>query len=1252
MPCTPSRTDRHGMHNTSSHLATLFVLLIALTTVVANLQAGPASSQHSNSASKALSFSRRGLKNANRLGVSGNAIDGNGPAGGVEEEPRPRSINDLVLGNLVLVSSVEGGIYALDRSSGTTKWTLAPRIVRDGRKEVPVADDGRSNASTYEGASPAGFGSLIGTSYGPDQRSFSDLASNIPLVNRTRSSTARQDEVATGHEALDALQKLGLYVVDPSAGQVYVLSSTPDSQGKTMTSLSKLPLSLPQLVELSPFSFPGDNSRVFVGHKSTSLVELDIRSGKIGAVFGGGQNADVWCDTAPTQDDTGSTECGSDGDDVGQWAYIGRTDYTLTIHLRGRPTLSQTLRFSTFAPNSADRDISAIWSREGQSSDHRAVMGMPEEGTVVCFDAKGQASKQGDKDNTLWISELGATAAAIFDVVYPAPHVTKHSRPIIVPHPTMPLRSLFPSVPLSTILPGSSAGSDSALQPQERTTLLGIADGHLYAMGSDDYPLVSFSPRAPAGQNTEGSHVHHEHAQHGQTSTCTSFGCLLGTYDLQLGTEDSIRREGLFDFEVGHAPLLGIGDGRDYDRREEEALNSPAPPYEKTAPITIAPESRSESSKGEKVSTSPWTWNPSPMMVMVQIVALLLLAVLCGLVYVGAQELQRQRTEDAKAVAKNIVWAPRVADINEAVVEEDGKEDKEILLPVRDPEEVARELLREEEAEAIRAEKKKPVKRRKRGKRAGAAVQQREAKRDESSKGDDESGDDDGDDDAGAKVRAVPSNGVSWTEKEENVLQNGWIDVKATADEQAIALAAKTSMGAEGGSTIASSEGPIIARGGQSLLISEEVLGYGSSGTIVFKGTFQGRAVAVKRLLRDFVDVASKEVSLLESADNHPNVIRYFYKEITSTFLFIALELCPASLADIIEKPSEYQELSAQLNPKRALFQIASGLQHLHSLSIVHRDIKPQNILVTSSPGGRLKMLLSDFGLSKRLDGMAQTSFSQTMNNPGGTVGWRAPEILRGDVSLDLGDGSSTTSSTNTTRDGNGNGNDGERKRLTRAVDIFALGCLTYYVLSNGEHPFGSRYEREMNIIRKQVYLQRLDGLGEEGHEAQHLVLAMTQYEAKDRPSATKVMSHPYFWSPARRLTFLQDASDRFDIMEKDPPAPALVALEREAALIVGTDWHRKIDKQFMEDIGKRRKYDGKSVEDLLRAIRNKKHHIHDLPANLKRLLGTLPDGFLSYFTSRFPKLFLHTYEVVDSFALLKSEATFASYFVPVSDDL
>jgi len=71
-------------------------------------------------------------------------------------------------------------------------------------------------------------------------------------------------------------------------------------------------------------------------------------------------------------------------------------------------------------------------------------------------------------------------------------------------------------------------------------------------------------------------------------------------------------------------------------------------------------------------------------------------------------------------------------------------------------------------------------------------------------------------------------------------------------------------------------------------------------------------------------------------------------------------------------------------------------------------------------------------------------------------------------------------------------------------------------------------------------------------------------------------------------LNFLQDASDRFEIMCRDPKDPYLIELETDAASILGNDWHARLDKIFNENLGKFRKYDGKSVQDLLRALRNK----------------------------------------------------------------
>jgi serine/threonine-protein kinase/endoribonuclease IRE1 len=284
-------------------------------------------------------------------------------------------------------------------------------------------------------------------------------------------------------------------------------------------------------------------------------------------------------------------------------------------------------------------------------------------------------------------------------------------------------------------------------------------------------------------------------------------------------------------------------------------------------------------------------------------------------------------------------------------------------------------------------------------------------------------------------------------------------------------------------------------------------VGYGSHGTVVYKGRFQGRSVAVKRLLHDFVTLASREVALLQESDDHPNVIRYYYEERRENFLYIALELCPCSLADLVERPVAYPTVSGSFDPKRALAQVTAGLKHLHALKIVHRDIKPQNILVSA----RGAMLISDFGLCRKLD-MDQTSFLPTMygNAAAGTAGWRAPEILRGEVKLDIAELDVSSGGTGSSG-GSGNGTVATGTRLTRSVDVFALGCLFYYVLSNGDHPFGERYERDGNIMKDKKMLQWLERLGEEGMEAIDLIGKMLSPEPKARYVILSFPSRAHF---------------------------------------------------------------------------------------------------------------------------------------------
>jgi Ribonuclease 2-5A len=56
------------------------------------------------------------------------------------------------------------------------------------------------------------------------------------------------------------------------------------------------------------------------------------------------------------------------------------------------------------------------------------------------------------------------------------------------------------------------------------------------------------------------------------------------------------------------------------------------------------------------------------------------------------------------------------------------------------------------------------------------------------------------------------------------------------------------------------------------------------------------------------------------------------------------------------------------------------------------------------------------------------------------------------------------------------------------------------------------------------------------------------------------------------------------------------------------------------------------------------KHHYQDLPEYVKRHVGSMPEGYLSYFTRRYPRLFLHVYSVIAN-SLLRRESMFRTYF-------
>ena len=170
--------------------------------------------------------------------------------------------------------------------------------------------------------------------------------------------------------------------------------------------------------------------------------------------------------------------------------------------------------------------------------------------------------------------------------------------------------------------------------------------------------------------------------------------------------------------------------------------------------------------------------------------------------------------------------------------------------------------------------------------------------------------------------------------------------------------------------------------------------------------------------------------------------------------------------------------------------------------------------------------------------------------------------------------------------------------------------------------PFGQWYEREANIMSNRLLggLKHLDTVP----DAADLIRRMLSREQYMRPTSAEVCCHPFFWSASRRLDFFTDLSDMVEHASANKQV--LFALELGAADITGaTGWGQRLHYSLLEELGRYRKYDFGSVKDLLRVMRNKRHHFLELSADMQSTMGPMPEGFLRYFEERFPALLMHS---------------------------
>lgn len=94
----------------------------------------------------------------------------------------------------------------------------------------------------------------------------------------------------------------------------------------------------------------------------------------------------------------------------------------------------------------------------------------------------------------------------------------------------------------------------------------------------------------------------------------------------------------------------------------------------------------------------------------------------------------------------------------------------------------------------------------------------------------------------------------------------------------------------------------------------------------------------------------------------------------------------------------------------------------------------------------------------------------------------------------------------------------------TTSVDIFSLGCVFYYVISKGSHPFGDLVKRQLNILSYEFELKIFNQSQVDSTTvlAEELITDMISKDPAKRPPAKAVLMHPFFWNSEKILNFLQ----------------------------------------------------------------------------------------------------------------------------------
>ena len=459
-------------------------------------------------------------------------------------------------------------------------------------------------------------------------------------------------------------------------------------------------------------------------------------------------------------------------------------------------------------------------------------------------------------------------------------------------------------------------------------------------------------------------------------------------------------------------------------------------------------------------------------------------------------------------------------------------------------------------------------------------------------------------------------------------------------------------------------------RVGRCVVTSRE-LGHGSSGSLVHRGYWGGHPCAVKCLRKLFWALAQKdlkavlglwaeETTATTAAGGHTrdHLLRYFGVEEDREFVYLCMERCKRPLSQIVESGG-----AKSWDPRiqrHVLEQTLGAAEFLHSRGLLHLLLKPSNVFVNE----RFEVKVADAGLGTTLlsNPAANVSAAGAMQLSN-VAGWRARELLLQDEQLSEARKSGAAAAEVAAMQAGARDADRARRteepskcelqlQLTSAADVFSLGCLGFYLLTNGKHPFGSRIaERDERVLSGNRGYD-ITVLNATEPQACDLIASMIEAKVKARPTSAAARRHPYFWDQPRRAAFICGVSR----LLSQSSTVAVSARKRlneasgASAVVRNGAWDILLDAPVLAYMTtaaeiEGRGYDRNSVHDLLRLVaftlgQLEPEHAAAAAADAalsgwRRCISSAAAGLigqaggtLQYFTSptRFPGLLMFTY--------------------------